>query len=248
MDPTSSAKPTLRVAVLLFAGADILDYAGPIEVLTHATHNHSPDAPQPIFSIQTVCRGGGGRDAAAPPVVSTGSGNLSVQPSISIAEMMEELDRFHVLVVPGGPLKVMQQVMGMEDGLEVGLIRAFGALGPAAGGVERILLSVCTGAFLLGAAGVLSGLKVTTHHRALEQLQALCDAPSADGLAAGAKTEVVGGKRFVDAGVVKDGLRIVTAGGVSSGLDAALHLVEMVKDRATADFICRVMDYERRQV
>jgi transcriptional regulator GlxA family with amidase domain len=101
---------------------------------------------------------------------------------------------------------------------------------------------------LLGAARVLSGLKVTTHHRALEQLQALCDAPSADGLAAGAKTEVVGGKRFVDAGVVKDGLRIVTAGGISSGLDATLHLVEMVKDRATADFVCRVMEYERRQV
>jgi len=135
--------------------------------------------------------------------------------------------------------------MEKEDGLELEVIKAFFRLGaPGGGGLERIMLSICTGAFLLGAAGVLRGLKVTTHHRALDVLEGICNRDDdADG-----KTEVVGGHRFIDAGMVKDGLRIVTAGGVSSGLDAALHVVELVKDRDTADYVSSIIEYERREV
>lgn len=67
--------------------------------------------------------------------------------------------------------------------------------------------SVCTGAFLLVGAGLAQGKRVTTHHLFLERLREL------DGI------EVVQGKRFV-----RDG-KVVTAGGVMSGIDLALWLV-----------------------
>lgn len=236
MTSTSSDKPVYRVAVLLFPDTDILDFAGPIEILSHATYNRNPEDPEPIFSIETA-----GRSEDMP--IPTGHGNMLVQPKLSVKELLDTLSKFHVLVVPGGPPNAMQAVMDKEDGLELEVIKAFAKLSPPEGSQERIMLSVCTGAFLLGAAGVLSGLKVTTHHRALDHLKEICNKNGADG-----KTEVVGGQRFVDAGMVKDGLRIVTAGGISSGLDATLHVVELVTDRDTADFISRVMEYERRQV
>jgi transcriptional regulator GlxA family with amidase domain len=240
MTSTGSAKPTIHVAVLLFPQADVLDFAGPIEVLSHATHHQNRDVLEPIFAVETAGRA---KDVPIP----TGSSTLAVQPSIHVAQLLETLPKYHVLIVPGGPQQVMQRVMDMDDQLEVRVIKAFAQLPPAEDGRERIILSVCTGAFLLGAAGVLSGLKVTTHHMAVDQLRALCDASNA-GNGAETKTEVVQGQRFIDAGTVKDGLRIVTAGGVSSGLDATLHLVELVKNRETADFISKIIEYERRQV
>jgi putative intracellular protease/amidase len=236
MAATQGTKPTYRVAVLLFPGADVLDYAGPIEMLSSATHNKDFNAPEPVFDIQTVAR-----EKDVP--ISTGHEDLLIQPHIFITELLETLERFHFLIVPGGRPAVMEHVIGMKDGMELEVIKAFTKLPPATDGQERIMLSVCTGALLLGAAGVLSGLKVTTHHLALDQLRMICDRGGG-----GSKTEVIGGQRFVDAGVVKDGLRIVTAGGVSSGLDAALHLVELVKDRDTADAIAGLTEYERRQV
>ena len=68
--------------------------------------------------------------------------------------------------------------------------------------------SVCTGAFLLGRAGLLDGRRATTHSQALPALRA--EFPDID---------VVGGK-IVDEG------SILSAAGVSSGIDLALHLYE----------------------
>jgi cyclohexyl-isocyanide hydratase len=70
----------------------------------------------------------------------------------------------------------------------------------------RTLASVCTGSLLLGHAGFLSGRRATTHHARLEALAPLC-------------AEVVRDQRVVDDGDV------VTAGGVTSGIDLGLHLV-----------------------
>ena len=236
MDSSSITKPTYRVAVLLFPGADAVDFTGPIEVLSVATHDRAVDVSQPVFAIETVAR-------AKDVPISTGRGHLKIQPSMYFAELLETLADFHVLVVPGGPITTMEGVMKMDDGLELEAIKVFAKLPPPAEGPEHIILSVCTGAFLLGAAGVLGGLKVTTHHLGLDRLKAICD-----GNGDGSKTEVVGGVRFVDAGIVKEGLRIVTAGGITSGFDASLHVVELFKDQDTADFIARVIEYERRQV
>lgn len=236
MNSTSSTKPIYHVAVLLFPGADILDYAGPMEVLIQATRNDDYDTPEQIFAVETV-----GREKDVP--IRTGQGTLSVQPSIYIEELLKTLSKFNVLIVPGGQPKVVQRVIETQDGLELEVIKTFAKLPPQADGQERIILSICTGAFLLGAVGLLSGLKVTTHHLAIDQLREICNGSDA----AGAKTEVLGGQRYVDAGAVKDNLRVITAGGVSSGLDATLHLVELLTDRETAEVIAKVIEYDRRQ-
>ncbi len=232
-----SSKPIYRVAVLLFPNADILDYAGPIEVLSHATWNRDRAAPEHIFEIHTA-----GRATDVP--VSTGDGNLKIQPSISIEELRESLPSYHVLVVPGGPAQVMQKVVDQADRLELSVVSEFAKLGRPEGDIqERVLLSVCTGALLLGQVGLLAGLTVTTHHMYVEQLEEVCNKDNT-----GKRTEVVSGRRFVDAGMAREGLRIVTAGGVSSGLDAALHVVEVVGERATADLVAKIIEYERRQL
>jgi transcriptional regulator GlxA family with amidase domain len=70
----------------------------------------------------------------------------------------------------------------------------------------RRIGSVCTGAMLLAEAGILDGRPATTHHDSIDDLR-------------GFGARVVEGARFVDAGDV------ITAGGVTSGIDMALHIV-----------------------
>ena len=88
-----------------------------------------------------------------------------------------------------------------------------------------IVGSVCTGAMLLAAAGLTAGRRVTTHHLAFEDLRA----SGADVIEA----------RFVDDG------DIVSAGGVTSGLDLALHLVERFADASIAGRTAAEIEYER---
>jgi transcriptional regulator GlxA family with amidase domain len=86
--------------------------------------------------------------------------------------------------------------------------------------------SVCTGAMLLAAAGITDGRPATTHHSAIDDLRQ-------------------SGARIVDARVVDDG-DVITAGGVTSGIDLALLIVERHAGRATADAVAHEIEYERR--
>jgi transcriptional regulator GlxA family with amidase domain len=97
------------------------------------------------------------------------------------------------------------------------------------------LTSVCTGAMILGAAGVLDGRTATTRRSAvgseaqspLAELAAL--APAALGQAAA---------------VVEDGA-VVTGGGVSLAIDATLYLLGMIYGEAARDEVARVIEYDR---
>jgi transcriptional regulator GlxA family with amidase domain len=85
--------------------------------------------------------------------------------------------------------------------------------------------SVCTGALLLGAAGLLAGRPATTNRLALERLRET-------------------GAEVIDERVVDDG-DIVTAQGVTAGMDLALWLVERERGRDFADALARGVEYER---
>jgi len=89
-----------------------------------------------------------------------------------------------------------------------------------------ILASVCTGTMLLAAAGVLNERNAVTHRSAIDDLRKA-------------------GAQVVDARVVDDG-DIITAGGVTSGLDLALYLVERFFSSEIALKIEKAMEYERR--
>ncbi|MBI4933905.1 MAG: DJ-1/PfpI family protein [Actinobacteria bacterium] len=86
--------------------------------------------------------------------------------------------------------------------------------------------SVCTGSIVLGAAGLLDGLTATTHWSCYPELQATGATPVAD--------RVV---EHLDR-------RIITAAGVSSGIDMALRLVELLVDRTAAEAAQLMIEYD----
>ncbi|HWT92188.1 MAG TPA: DJ-1/PfpI family protein [Solirubrobacteraceae bacterium] len=88
------------------------------------------------------------------------------------------------------------------------------------------LASVCTGGMILAAAGVLDGRHATTHRSALDELAA------------------TPGVTAVTDRVVDEG-EILTCGGVTSGLDLALHLVERERGGATAAEVAKEMEHDR---
>jgi putative intracellular protease/amidase len=93
----------------------------------------------------------------------------------------------------------------------------------------EVVLSVCNGAFFLAEAGLLDGLEATTFAGMIDDLQR--SAP---------KTKVVRDKRFVDNG------KIITSAGLSSGIDGALHVIEKLYGRGTAQVAAVGMEYDWR--
>jgi transcriptional regulator GlxA family with amidase domain len=94
----------------------------------------------------------------------------------------------------------------------------------------RITLSVCTGAFHLAAAGLLDGLAATTHHLYFDAFHE-----------AHPHIDLRRNARFVDNG------RIATAGGLTSGIDLALHVVARLHGSAVAASTARYLEYTAGQ-
>lgn len=199
------------VALLLFDGCDVMDVTGPYEVFLTASRLAARAGGAPTFTVATVSVDGD-------PV--TSYGGLGLVPSHgSVADVVAD-----VLVVPG----LIDVDAGTAD------TRLLEHIATSAGRVD-VIASVCTGAFLLHAAGVLGDRPATTHW---EDVALLAEQRSANG--GGPTTDDV---RWVDAGDV------VTGGGLSSGIAMALHLVERFSDRAAAEATARQLDYvwtERR--
>jgi len=89
------------------------------------------------------------------------------------------------------------------------------------------VMSVCNGAFILAKAGLLDGKKATTFYGLINELREF--AP---------KTEVVTDQRFVDNG------KVITSAGLSSGIDAALHLVSKLKGEVRAKELALHLEYD----
>ena len=92
---------------------------------------------------------------------------------------------------------------------------------------STITASVCTGAFLLGQAGLLRGKTITTHWEDIADFRSMFPA-----------IPVQDDRRWVDAGT------IVTSAGISAGLDMSLHLVARLEGEELAVRTARQMDYE----
>jgi putative intracellular protease/amidase len=90
----------------------------------------------------------------------------------------------------------------------------------------EIVLSVCNGAFILAKAGLLDGLEATTTAGLIPALRQ-----------AAPKVKVVDDRRFVDNG------KIITAAGLSSGIDGSLHVIERLFSRGTAQLAALGMEY-----
>ncbi|WP_409276342.1 DJ-1/PfpI family protein [Neobacillus sp. SCS-31] len=88
------------------------------------------------------------------------------------------------------------------------------------------ICSVCTGAYILGATGLLDGKKATTHHLALKVLQEKYP-----------EIQVISDNK-----VVHDG-NIITSGGVSSGINMSLYLVEQILGKTAADRTAKTIEF-----
>ena len=95
-------------------------------------------------------------------------------------------------------------------------------------GQKKLILSVCTGAFKLGEAGLLDGKPATTHHDFFDRFAMKYP-----------KVKLQKGKRFVQSDD-----RTFTAGGLSSGFDLALHVVDLYYGREVAQRTATYMEYE----
>lgn len=91
---------------------------------------------------------------------------------------------------------------------------------------SEITMTVCTGTLLLAKIGLLKGLSATTHHFAYDLLLGLTP-----------ETDIQKGKRFVDNG------KIVTAAGVSAGIDSALYIVSRLLGPEVAADASKTMEY-----
>jgi transcriptional regulator GlxA family with amidase domain len=192
-----------RVGIVLFDEVEVLDFCGPFEVfsvtrLDEAKRREEPSPFEVLLVAETLA-----------PV--TTSGGMKVLPQFTF----ENCPPMDILVVPGG-WGTRRQIHNpvMCDWLRL-----------RAAEVE-ILSSVCTGAMLLGAAGLLDGLHATTHWRALDWMR-------------GAFPEVI---VEADQHVVVDG-RVVTSAGISAGIDMALKVVAGCFGEALARATARHMEY-----
>ena len=121
-----------------------------------------------------------------------------------------------VLVYPGGRGTRRE----LADGAVLDWVRGLAENG-------TVVASVCTGSLVLAAAGLLDGRPATTHWQSLELLPTL-----------GKEIEVRPEDRFVDTG------NVITAAGVSAGIDMALHLVSRLHSTERAREVRRYIQYD----
>lgn len=193
----------MRIGILIYSGVDLLDCGGPYEVFLTAGRLAERDGQVAPFEVVTIGVGLG-------PFVAYGG--LGLVPHTTVADA----GHVDVLIVPGA--------IAIDAVLADPQIR--GAVATLSANAE-ITTSICTGAFLLGAQGLLEGRPWTTHWEDIDLL--------ADTIGDTGATRDV---RWVDSGA------IVTSGGLSSGIAMALHLVDRLAGRDLAARTARQIEYD----
>ncbi|MFD0206784.1 MULTISPECIES: DJ-1/PfpI family protein [Saccharothrix] len=193
---------TRRVGLLLFDEVEVLDAGGPFEVFSVANRVAARQGSAAPFEVVTIGAAG------ARPV--RARGGLRMVPDVGLADA----PACDVVLVPGG---VVDEVEAMPE-VSAWLRRAR----PHA----EVVASVCTGVFVLAAAGLLDERPVTTHWEDVADLRRRW--PDLD-----VREEV----RFLDHG------DLATSAGISAGLDLSLHLVGRLTTVDLAVATARQMDY-----
>ena len=192
-----------RVGIVVFNDIEVLDFCGPFEVfsVTRLSDANRRESPSPFEVLLVAEREG--------PIKTYGG--MTVTPNCTFATC-PPLD---VLVVPGGwGTREELKNPAMLDWLR------------ARGGAVETLASVCTGSLVLGHAGLLDGLRATTHWQALDLMR--------DSLPS---VTVVYDKHYVQDG------RVITSAGISAGIDMALKVVERYFGGAVARATARYMEF-----
>lgn len=192
-----------RAGILIFPDVEVLDYAGPFEVLSSVRLHpeRRREEPSPFEVVLVAERAG--------PVTATGGMQVISDFTFDACPGLD------ILIVPGGYGTRAE----MHNPKLVEWVRSQ---------VPRVatLASVCTGALVLGSAGVLDGLRATTHWQALDLLASTFPAVTVN------RT-----KHFIRQG------NVFTSAGVAAGIDMALKLVEGYFGEDVARATARYIEY-----
>lgn len=228
MASTNSTPPLFKVLYHLHPDLDTLDFTGPYEIFSHAIHLstlNSPNAPSKIFQ-NTI---------TSSTELTTSNQNLALQRHISLTEAYATLAEYDVLVIPGGGTPGV-----LADRAEpILLIAAFAALPKLGDGKVRTLMTICTGALFAAEAGVLNGLTATTHPVGYEQLREIT--------ARKGKTDVLEVRYVVNKVDEEKGLRVITSGGISCGMDSSLWLIGDLVGTESRDKVAETLQYAQRE-
>ncbi len=186
----------LQIGIVIYDDAEVLDFAGPYEVFSTAARL----CDSPPWQVSLISEN---REVIA-------RGGFPVKSHFTLADHPP----VDVLLVSGG---VHTSAMA-----NTALLNALRKAGDSASWVT----SVCTGAFLLAQAGLLTDQRVTTHWEDIADLRHRFPA-----------LDVQENIRWVE-----DGNRLTSAG-ISAGIDMSLHLVEKLHSRKLAEDTARQMDY-----
>lgn len=196
------APPTgkIRAAFVLDEGATVIDFAGPWETFQDAVTGDIQH-----FELFTV--------ASRRTIQTTGNMGPAGMKGLTLT-----VDH----VFPDAPqpsVIVIGAQSGRDNPLKLQWIRSMAA------GAD-VVMSVCTGAFILAATGLLNGLSATTHHDFYDDFEE-----------AFPKVKLIRDRRFVDNG------KFISAGGLTSGIDAALHVVGRYFGSAKAQSTATYMEH-----
>jgi len=188
------------IEVLVFPAVQLLDVSGPLQVFASANEQVVATGGAPPYALRVVARAGFG-------VVSSSGVGLSAS---SLPSADAPVD---TLLLPGGP----GIDVAAADAALVDWVRARAAH-------ARRVASVCTGAYLLAATGLLDGRRATTHW-------SVCDDLRRRYPAVGVESDPI---------FVRDG-DVWTSAGVTAGIDLALALVEQDLGRTVALAVARYL-------
>jgi transcriptional regulator GlxA family with amidase domain len=189
--------------ILVFPEVEVLDFCGPFEVFAAVRPDEARRREDPSpFDVRVIAE-------AADPVLA--SGGLRVLPN----HTLDDCPPLDLLVVPGG-WGTRREVdnPGLIDWIR------------RQAGRTRLIASVCTGSFLLGAAGLLDGKRATTHWKSLDRMRAAFPGTAVEGRLH----------------VVRDGA-VWTSAGIAAGIDLALRVVAEFCGEGVARTTAAHMEY-----
>ncbi|HDX9621071.1 TPA: DJ-1/PfpI family protein [Bacillus anthracis] len=187
------------VGIFLFNEVEVLDFAGPFEVFSVTEVKEEKP-----FTVYTVSQNG---------EMITARNGLKVKPDYSI----EDLPPVDILIIPGGKGARENEV---KNDIIINWVRQQMK-------EVKLMTSVCTGALLLAKAGLLEGLKATTHWASIQTFKK--DFPN---------VEVMENVKFVDEG------HIITSAGISAGINMSFHIVKNLLGVEIAEETAKNMEYD----
>ena len=200
--------PKFVAGILIYDNVEALDFTGPFEVFSVVRHDAAPLITDPCaVRILLVAE-------TTEPV--TAMGGMRAVPDYDFATC-PPLD---VLIVPGGPGERKEP----DTPATLEFIRARAR-------ETKITASVCTGAFLLGKAGLLDDRRATTHFMSIMRMREMFPG-----------VEVLQEVRYVDEGGV------ITSAGISAGIDMTLHILKRLLGEDAARAAARVMEYSVKEI